>query len=330
VVRAVVVVVVFVFVFGCAPKLDDRLFHVVAPRVIAVRAEPAEAPAGATVTYTALQVSADGEITDAIDWAFCIERAPLASLGSVSVNCTLAQSDALVPFASGAIQAMGAIPVEACRIFGPDVPATMMGQPPGRPVDPDPTGGYYQPVRLLATDDLAATIERTRLSCGLASGTGEDRSDFMRRYHANRNPAPSAIDLALPAGTTTIDASQPTPAPIAVSAGARVAITVHWTECSSAVDQLGADGCSGAEPYLAYDDARASLVERREAIRVGWYATNGTLDQDQTGVAASDPTTSTDDAWVAPDVAGPASLWFVVRDDRGGVGWFRIDLVVTT
>ena len=72
-------------------------------RVIAVRAEPAEAAAGTTVTYTALQVSADGEITDAIDWAFCIERAPLASLGSVSVNCTLAVSDALVPFASGSI-----------------------------------------------------------------------------------------------------------------------------------------------------------------------------------------------------------------------------------
>ena len=90
------------------------------------------------------------------------------------------------------------------------------------------------------------------------------------------------------------------------------------------------DGCTGAEPYLAYDDASLALVEHREAIRVGWYATRGTLDQDQTGVKRTNVATSTDDAWVAPDVAGPASLWFVVRDDRGGVGWFRIDLVVTT
>jgi hypothetical protein len=122
----------------------------------------------------------------------------------------------------------------------------------------------------------------------------------------------------------------PTPAAISVRASARVSLSAHWTECAATVDQLAAEGCSGAEPYLRYDNASESLVERRETIRVAWFSTAGTIDHDQTGRDSTDTVTSTDDAWVAPDVAGPASLWFVVRDDRGGVGWFRIDLVVTT
>lgn len=226
----------------------------------------------------------------------------------MSTNCTLAQNNALVPFASDAIQAMGAIPTDACHIFGPDVPTTMMDEPPGRPVDPDPTNGYYQPMRLLPTDDPTTTIERTHLSYDLTNGTSQDRADFMRRYRANRNPAPSAIDLALPNGTISVDATQPTPAAISMSAGAHVTITMHWTECSSALDQLGTDSYPDAKPYLAYDNARTSLVERHKAIRMSWYTTNGTLDHDQTSVAASDATTSTDDTWVAPDIAGPASL----------------------
>ena len=317
---------------ACSPHLDDRLFRVEGPRILAVVAEPAEAAPGTPIAYRALQVDASGEITDAIDWAFCAERAPLASLGSVSANCLHASGDAIVPFGAMTIDAAGALPVDACRLFGPEVPpAGQPGDPPGRPVDPDPTGGYYQPLRLIpeAGGEVGVTIERTRIQCGLASGTGEDRVAYLHRYRVNRNPSLSMLDLAMPNGThVTIDTSAP-PAPSQIPAGTVVTIRASWTECPGHVDDLPMDACAGAEPYLVYDGITEALVERRETMRLAWFATAGTIASDRTGREATDATTFSENTWTAPDTAGPVSLWIVLRDDRGGVGWFRIDLVVT-
>ena len=70
-------------------------------------------------------------------------------------------------------------------------------QTPGRPVDPDPTGGYYQPVRLLSAVDGEenVTLEQTRLSCGLAGASPDRLAAYQSRHRANVNPQVDSLEV---------------------------------------------------------------------------------------------------------------------------------------
>src|SRR5262249_6520001 len=142
---------------ACKPDLDQRTDLVKAPRVLAVRAEPAEVAPGDSVTLTTLYVDPNGVITPetaGFDWAFCNDRKPLAGLGRVSGGCANGGGVfSLEP--GGAPTVRGGGPADACRNFGPEVPQPEPNQPAGRPVDPDSTGGFYQPVRLATRDQTA-------------------------------------------------------------------------------------------------------------------------------------------------------------------------------
>lgn len=73
-----------------------------------------------------------------------------------------------------------------------------------------------------------------------------------------------------------------------------------------------------AETYL-YDDPRSqTLVTRREAMRLSWFATGGRLAVDASAVGEIDPATAVSTTWHTP-AAGPATLWLVLRDSRGGI-----------
>src|SRR5882672_4342413 len=95
----------------------------------------------------------------------------------------------------------------ACKQFGPDVPMVMPGQTPGRPVDPDPTGGYYQPVRLIAPEEGVDIVGlgETRLACGLAGASPDLLEAFQGRYHANINPAVESLSAVGGASLHTDD-----------------------------------------------------------------------------------------------------------------------------
>jgi hypothetical protein len=81
-------------------------------------------------------------------------------------------------------------------------------------------------------------------------------------------------------------------------------------------------GCTGAERYVVFAIASQTNVDQRESVGAAWYTTaGGAVDTDRTGRAAADLTTTSDNGWRAPNVPGPAHLWVVLRDDRGGVGW---------
>jgi hypothetical protein len=80
-------------------------------------------------------------------------------------------------------------------------------------------------------------------------------------------------------------------------------------------------GCTGAERYAGFDLGSQSVVDRREAIAVAWFATGGTFDADRTGRVSSDLTNTSDNGWKAPEARGLVHIWIVLRDDRGGVGW---------
>lgn len=294
---------------ACTPELDDRSFLIAGPRLLAISSTPAEAAPPAEVSYRALYVDAHGDRSADLEWSFCVTRKALADEGTVSPRCIAPGGDGLVPIGEGA-EVTGALPMSGCRLFGPDRPDPVAGQPAGRPADPDPSGGFYQPVRLRIRDGGDAyAIGATRISCGLGGATPAVAADYAKRYVKNENPAFEAIEL----DGVAIEQTGAT-----VKRGARVSILARWSAC----DPEAAAGCTGAEPYLVFDPSSRALVARREAIRVAWFATGGELADDDGGRGADEADVANlSTTWIAPKTSGDANLCAVIRDDRGGVGW---------
>ncbi|HWU85797.1 MAG TPA: hypothetical protein VN253_00875, partial [Kofleriaceae bacterium] len=188
-----------------------------------------------------------------------------------------------------------ALPADACVRFGPEVP-------PGnfRPRDPDPSGGFYQPLRVDVDADAAPALIAfglSRITCKLPNATADLARQYEQRYVANRNP--------------TLD--EPA-VPAAVPAHSAVELAASWPKDS-------------AEPYLYFDQLAQALVPRREAMRLSWFATAGALDVDATAVGEDDPATRVTTTWHTP-APGPATLWFVLRDSRGGVATRAVSITV--
>jgi hypothetical protein len=331
---------------GCKPNLDQTVSIIGSPIVLAVRSDPAEGASARTpsITYTALYVDKDGPVTSpALNWAFCTARNPLANLGPVNPKCLETTGTWLLPIGVG-VQVTGNLPADGCRQFGSDVPEPMAGQPQGRPVDPDPTGGYYQPVRFFAETDAGTYVgmAETRLQCALANGYGNVVVEYANRYHANANPEVASLRLSLQG-----DAAEGTPlsemdggTANVVPVGAHVALRVAWAACPKedacgdgvcGPDETSKEcatdcspnpkGCSGAERFAGFDLASQSVIDQRESMAVAWFATNGTFDDDRTGRDSTDFANTSDNGWTAPRDRGLVHIWVILRDNRGGVGW---------
>lgn len=325
---------------ACVPTITDDLSTVQTPRLLAVSAAPAEVVPGAEVTLTALIAAPPGARLPAVGWELCIERKPLTELGAVSPGCLRAgENDGSVAENVGrGEQVATALPRQACSLFGPNPPpSTGPGDPGGRPVDPDPTGGYYQPVvAFLAAEP---TLGAVRLSCGVSGLSPDQRAEFGDRYRINENPRIDDVLLDGDAIATDEEADPP-----AVHRGRTVTLTAEWAKCPSSAlcgDGIcgeredaascaedcpaeGGKGCTGAETYAWFDVAAGRIVERREGIAITWYSTAGDFSERRVGLAESDPEPKTPHVatrWIAPSKAGEHTLWAVVRDDRGGVSW---------
>ncbi len=291
----------FALVFAattCVPPLGPSDSLVTSTRILAVRADPAEARPGTRVTFTSLVAAPGGTVTGArIGWSFCTAPKPLAEDNVVSNACLGAS--ALIAAGSGPATT-AATPTDGCSVFGPATPSASF-----RPRDPDGTGGYYQPLRAdLAGADTA--FELARIRCDLADADANAASAFAAAYRPNQNPR------LLPL-TATLDR-----APVALTAipsGARIVLEASWPAAS-------------AETFAYFDPASQTVTSQRESMQVAWYASSGALDTASTGRASNDPETTTDDGWNAPGAAGTVHLWIVLRDSRGGVDFAEYDLEV--
>jgi hypothetical protein len=254
----------------------------------------------------------------------------------VSPECTEEGDPNLAAMGDGPT-ASGTIPDIACRNFGPEVPPVTGNETPGRPVDPDSTGGYYQPVSLFVPTSAGTVpaIYQARIECGLAEGTPQEVEQFGGRYHANVNPVVTSLaGGGAPFATDANGATNPLPA------GQKVTLEVAWPSCpltdvcgdgicgpdetvtSCPADCTTPHGCAGAERYVNFDLGSQALVDAREGIQVSWFATGGSFDLDRTGVDGTDTTTTNDNGWTPPGQPGQTvHLWVVLRDDRGGTGW---------
>lgn len=333
---------------GCRPEFDDRSSSVRRLRVLAVQSEPAETTPGRPVTYRALVVDDQSTIGGlSLDWAFCSRPRPLDEPNSVAISCFRRDAEWIHPIAIGE-SASGQIPANACRQFGSDVPEAKPGEAPGRPADPDPTGGYYQPVRIILDTETkpVLTLGQTRLICGLPGAVREVTETFRRRYRPNANPTIGDVLLVRGAAPESLPYEGDPTRSVTVAPGETVRLRVSWpecpvsTSCGDGVCGLDEDAtsckedcttpktCGGAEEFLYYDLITRDLVKRRESMRVSWFANGGAFDEDRTGRDEADPATSIDNTWTAPKSPGPVRIWVVLRDARGGVDFraLRIDV----
>jgi hypothetical protein len=324
-------------VASCQPNLDDTVSIVTTARVLAIQSNPAEAPPMSAVRYTALVAEGSGQDAGApkLHWDYCNARNPLKNLGPVNTVCLSPGSSALSSLGSG-LKVAGAIPSLACGNFGPNAPPAMDGGMAGQPVNPDFTGGYYQPVTVFLpqASGVADTLYFTRLSCGFAGANQASQGILAARYHLNENPEVASLTAG---GVTFVTNAKGAQNP--VSRGQKLALEVAWPSCPR-VDACGdgvcgADesamtcpkdcmtpkGCGGAERFVNFDLTTQAVVDQREGIHVSWYATAGSFDQDRTGRAGTDDATTSDDGWTAPSQVGLVNVWVVLRDDRGGIGW---------
>jgi hypothetical protein len=296
---------------GCKPAEEGRPSLLDVPRILAIQSRPADAPPGAEVSFDVLRAGSEGQVDSAgVELDFCVKRKPLAAPGMLATACLeKGPNDALIPI-ENAQPTAATIPAESCGIFGPKPPAPEPNQPPLRPVDPDTTGGYYQPLRVL--DGNAASVGFIRIMCGLTGTTQDNSVEFGKQYRANENPGIEQVFFARSGGPAKV-LEVDVPPEIRPDEG--IGLAVVWNECD------GAETCSGAESYLLLDPTTNRLRVQRESIRVSWYVTGGALDRDRSGRSGDDPANDAQNTWVAPTAPGDYTLIAVIRDDRGGVGW---------
>jgi hypothetical protein len=288
------------------------------PRMLAVRQTPAEVQPGAMTSFEALVGDVSGTLSAAVAWTICTTPKPPAESNSVSEAC-VAEPDSDPPLVGPVTLT---IPSDGCSLFGPDPPPVT---PPVRPRDPDATGGYYVPVRAstVAADGsnlLAFAFER--IECNLANAPGDVVQKYNMTYLPNVAPAIADVlfDPDGAAATSVLAANGAPMEGITTSAAALPAATlrVSWAPES-------------AESYVLYDPTTRTLTNPREALRVSWFATDGTFEHDRTGRTGDDPETTTDNVWTAPVVTAPTVVhfWVVLRDERGGVDFTGFDMTLT-
>lgn len=286
---------------GCQPGFAP-LSLVTAPRVVAVQSDPAEQSPGSGVTLRAFVVGPDGAETPPLAWSLCRTPTPATENDAVDPSCLAADGTTALGTTPAALPVT--MPGDACRLFGPDAPPPMAGQPPPEPRAPDVTGGYYQPVRVVLGD--AATIAPVRVRCALAGASMDVAAAFAARYTPNINPTLTPLSATVDGQPVALDA---------LPAGRDVTFTVGWSEGSP-------------ETYPVLDPQAQVLVDHREAMTVSWYVTAGTLAAERSGRGEDDAALTTDDVWTAPATPGPAHLYVVLRDSRGGVDFAAYDLAV--
>jgi hypothetical protein len=318
---------------SCVPEFDTDLSQVTEARVVAIAASPAEAAPREPVQLSALVVGAEGEPIPSLDWWVCLARKPLTELGAVNPECLAPRpsAEAAQPLGRG-FSAELILDQDVCKSFGPLRPPPVAGEPAGRPVDPDITGGFYQPV--VGSLEGARSLGAVRIGCDPANVNRDEALDYKQRYR--RNEAPRISTVTLGAASDPLEQDVITE----LSSTSPAELRVEWDECPTesvcgdglctaledkttcAEDCTTLKGCTGAEPYVWYDRESARVEPRHEGISVAWYTSNGSFEAEQTGLDESEVRSrrGLQNVW-RPAEAGPSTVWLVIRDTRGGVSW---------
>jgi hypothetical protein len=306
---------------GCVPDFIDDTTRVTSARILGVQTEPAEAKEGSAVTLAALVAVPPDADTPLPAWSLCIDRKPLSELGPVSARCLGGPQPGteIATEVDAGPPAVATLPEDACQLFGPNRPEPKPGEPSGRPVDPDPTGGFYQPV--LAWLGAEPVLGSVRLACDLVGAPPAVTQEYNQRYHPNQNPGLIAFEALRNDGSTLVLSDDRVHA---VRPAERMRLRVTWPDCPEEGE------CGGAERYVVYEPLAQALEERAEKFVVTWYSTGGVLAEPRTERAfgGNGEPAGTLDTWTAPS-SGSVEIWAVAHDDRGGQAWVHGSLSIS-
>ncbi|HYQ42712.1 MAG TPA: hypothetical protein VER11_12115 [Polyangiaceae bacterium] len=323
---------------ACVPTFDDNLPLIDKPTLVAIQAEPAEAAPGKEVQLSALVANPDASGTMAkLAWGLCIARKPLTELGPVNPVCIQAPNAGepdIIDLGEGAT-VKATLPTDACRLFGPSLPEPMNGEPAGRPVDPDPTGGFYQPISVTLVDSAVTSMGAVRIFCPPSGLDQEQAAQFNATYRNNQSPSIDQLAARTDSGEALPIPDEPDA--LQVTANQVLHLEASWHTCphtsvcgdgvcgaredkSNCADDCSMPkGCTGAEDYAWFNPDSRVVQQRHESIRVSWFSTAGHFQDAVTGRDESEfDETTTADAWTAPASAGEVRVWAVIRDSRGG------------
>lgn len=326
---------------ACVPDFDDDLSRVAGPQLLALRGSPPEAKPGGDSILQALVAVPDGQAAPRVQFGLCLARKPLTQLGPINQDCLAegAPEDVLLPLGEGT-EVPARLPEDACRSFGPLQPAEEAGKPSGRPVDPDVTGGFYQP--FVARLGKQVSVGSVRIDCDLGGAARDESVAFRKQYRSNENPSLARVWRS---GGEDLDEA----AGASVKAGSSLTLEATWESCpvesrcgdgactanedpsTCAADCATPHGCTGAERYVSYDAEEGAVVGRREGITVAWFASRGHFQTEQTGSSEEEAAASsrTRNTWNVGSEPGPATIWLVIRDTRGGQSWKTFHFDVT-
>lgn len=257
-------------------------------RVLAVRADPPEAAPGATVTLSALVVDPAGDPT--VAWMVCTvpidcpDYAAIQGLAAADTSTMTAEELATWQAEAAAAGFLG---------FGVALSPTLIvmggGPPPGDSGGPD-TGDTAS---IPTSSDMTLVLDAIPVGKELADVTLGD---------------PEATELATKSLTVgTSDTPNQNPTVDTLTVDGESAATVGRGDVVPLNVALTA---GAAETYT--DDEGAVQTEEPT---VSYYVSAGTLTQ--SSASAEDAEVS----WTAPESAGTARVWAVVRDGRGGMAW---------
>lgn len=323
---------------GCVPTFDDNLPLIDKPTLLAIQAEPAEALPGKEVQLSALIGTPElNATTPALHWGLCIARKPLTELGPVNSVCVQAPSAGqkqIVDLGSGAT-VTATLPLDACRLFGPSLPEPMNGEPAGRPVDPDPSGGFYQPISATLSASGVTSMGSVRIFCPPSGLDQQQAAAFNASYRSNQSPSIDQLSARTDSGEVLPIPDEPVALSVAPNQVLHLQATWHTCPHSAvcgdgvcgagedksncADDCTGPKGCTGAEDYAWFNPDSRVVETRHESVRVSWFSTAGRFENAVTGRDEVEyDQITTEDLWTAPEVTGNIRVWAVIRDSRGG------------
>lgn len=263
---------------SCVDEVQDQSFLITDDRVLAIRGIPAEVRPGQDAQYEVLLASNNEDNID-VDFSYCTEARRAEERQGISESCLLGDS-------LQAIQAETTMLSDACSRFGPNTPPSQNPlEPPLRPSDPDPSGGYFVPIR--AETLSTASFGQHRIRCDLAGATRALFEEFNERYISNNHPVIQTVR-----------------APDVVEPFTSYELSLEVNEASF-------------EPYVIFDAEESLLRDAKETVRVSWYVNKGELSISQGRVFEDTKKATT--VWTAADDGFEVKGWVVVRDDRGGI-----------
>ena len=259
---------------GCSNNFDPQSL-VESLRLIAVTADPPDIPPGATSTLTATWANPGGA-APTFSWAECLDP-PSPTSGDINPACAANDMGAsFVPLAGD---------TATITVTMPTLTMTELGLP-------DPSGGFYLPVRAIMTagNQNLTAFYRLRYFFGAMSPNPPNQNPTLMDVYT----IPEA-DAGAAEQTTLGPDDSPE-----VHAGDKLHLRAVLTDDSQ---EMYIDMLQGTKPIT-------------EIVTISWYTTAGTFNHDVTGQAEPDTTLTFDKH--LPSSGSTVQLWIVAQDERGG------------